>query len=136
MADMIDAPENYFRQLIPPRDSLLLELEQEAEQEDIPIVGPLVGQLLYLLASISGSRRILEFGTATGYSAIFLARALRPVNGHLVTLENQPEMATRASRNLRRAGLDPFVEIVIGDALKQLDAMEPGFDLVFLDNRN
>lgn len=133
MAEMIDAPKDYFRQLLPERDALLLELEKEAEQEDIPIVGPLVGQLLYLLAAISGSARILEFGTATGYSAIFFASALRPVRGQLVTIEKQPEMAARAADNLRRAGLDPYVKIVIGDALTQLDSMEPGFDLAFLD---
>ena len=133
MADMIDAPETYFRQLLAPRDALLLELEQEAAQEGIPIVGPLVGQLLYLLAAISGSARILEVGTATGYSAIFLARALRTVNGHLVTIEKQPEMAARATGNLHRAGLDPFVDIVIGDALERLDSLEDSFDLAFLD---
>ncbi len=133
MSKMIEHPEDYFRQLLQPRDTLLTELEQEAAQEGIPIVGPLVGELLYQLAAISGAQRILEIGTATGYSAIFLARALGSVHGHLVTIEKQPEMAEKAARNLRRAGLDQTVEIVIGDALEQLDQMETGCDMVFLD---
>lgn len=133
MSKMIEHPEDYFRRLLQPRDTLLTQLEQEAAQEDIPIVGPLVGELLFLLATISGAKRILEIGTATGYSAIFLARALASVHGHLVTIEKQPEMAERAARNLRRAGLNQMVKIVIGDALQQLDQMETGCDMVFLD---
>jgi predicted O-methyltransferase YrrM len=133
MSHLVEHPEDYFRRFLPPRDALLSELEQEADKEDIPIVGPLVGQLLFILATISGSKRILEVGTATGYSAIYLARALNPVQGHLVTIEKQPEMAARAARNLRSAGLDRLVNIVIGNALDQLESMQPGFDLIFLD---
>ena len=133
MSHLIEDPEDYFRQLLPPRDALLVELEQEAEREDIPIVGPLVGQLLYLLASISSAERILEIGTATGYSAIHLARALNPARGQLVTIEKQPEMAARAAANIRRAGLQELVEIEIGEALEQLEQLQPGFDLAFLD---
>ena len=133
MADMIENPEDYFRQLLPPRDALLLELEQEAEREDIPIVGPLVGQLLYLLTSLSGAERILEVGTATGYSALYLSRALDPDRGRLVTIEKKPEMAARAAANIRKAGLQKLVEFQIGEALEQLDRLQPGFDLVFLD---
>jgi len=133
MSHLIEHPEDYFRQLLPPRDALLMELEQEAEKEDIPIVGPLVGQLLFLMASISGAGRILEIGTATGYSAIFLARALSPARGHLVTIEKKPEMAARAARNLRKAGLEQQVELRIGEALEQLGQLSPSFDLIFLD---
>ena len=133
MSHLIENPEDYFRQLLPSRDALLVELEQEAEREDIPIVGPLVGQLLYLLASIIGAERILEVGTATGYSAIHLTRALDPARGQLVTIEKQPEMAARAAANIRRAGLLELVEIKNGGALEQLAQLQPGFDLVFLD---
>ena len=133
MSNLVDHPEDYFRQLLPSRDALLTELEQEAAEEEIPIVGPLVGELLYLLATISGSRQILEIGTATGYSAIYLARALASADGELVTIEKSPEMAARAAENLRRAGLDQVVSIVIGDALEQLAQLQPVWDMVFLD---
>ena len=59
-------------------------------------VGPVVGELLYLLARISKATRILELGCATGYSAIHLARALDMPEGRLITLENNEDMATRA----------------------------------------
>lgn len=50
MAHMVSDPETYFRGFIPPRDDLLIELEQEAEENSIPIVGPVVGELLYIFS--------------------------------------------------------------------------------------
>ena len=84
MSELVDHPEAYFRRFLPARDRLLLELEKEAEREEIPIVGPVVGELLHILAKAVQAERILELGTATGYSTIFLARALS-TSGRLVT---------------------------------------------------
>ena len=66
MSKMIPDLEGYFRQFVPSRDSLLLELEEEARQEGIPIVGPVVAELLYMLVRASHAGQILELGTATG----------------------------------------------------------------------
>jgi len=96
MGVMVGHPNTYFGQWIPHRSDLLIGLESEAEQQDIPIVGPVVGKLLYLLAKIKGARRIVELGTATGYSAIFMGNACRSNHGHLTTFEAEPEMAARA----------------------------------------
>ena len=87
MSDIVDNPEEYFGQFVPDRDPLLSDLEAEARKEEIPIVGPVVGELLYVLVCATGARRILELGTASGYSAIFLARACRILNGTVMTLE-------------------------------------------------
>jgi predicted O-methyltransferase YrrM len=70
MSDIVDNPEEYFGQFVPERDPLLIDLETEASREEIPITGPVVGELLYVLARATGAKRILELGTATGYSAI------------------------------------------------------------------
>ena len=75
MSTMMPDLEGYFRSLVPGGDALLQELEQEAAREAIPIVGPLVGELLFVLARATGAARILEIGAATGYSGIFLGRA-------------------------------------------------------------
>ena len=96
MSEMVENPEIYFSKHIPARDSLLIKLEEEARNENIPIVGPVVGELLFLLARITQAKRILELGTATGYSAIFLARACKTFDGKVVTLENNSEMVARA----------------------------------------
>ena len=87
MGKMTEDLETYFSGFIPRRDRLLLDLEREAESEGIPIVGPVVGTLLGLLCRVTGARRILELGTAAGYSAIFLARGAETAGGSEVTLE-------------------------------------------------
>ena len=133
MSDLIDNPEAYFRQFVPERDQLLIELEEEARKEEIPIVGPFVGELLYILARATQAERILELGTATGYSTIFLARAFETPRGRLVTIDNDPDMAARAVTNFRNAGLDRQIDMIVGDAQEKLSQMNTCFDFIFLD---
>jgi predicted O-methyltransferase YrrM len=130
---MIQDPETYFRGFIPFRDELLLELERQAQQENVPIVGPVVGELLYILARATNSQAILELGTATGYSAICLARGLRGPDGKLITLERDETMATRGSENIARAGLADQVEVRVGDVVQVLHTLEGPYDLIFMD---
>jgi caffeoyl-CoA O-methyltransferase len=133
MAKMIADPDGYFRKLVRGRDELLLDLEKEAAEESIPIVGPLVGQLLGLLVRATGARRVLELGTANGYSAILLARACRQTGGRLLTLEWEPGMADRARANLERAGLNTVGEVRDGDALEIIKNLDGPWDLIFMD---
>jgi caffeoyl-CoA O-methyltransferase len=133
MSDIVNNPENYFRSLVPQRDAFMLELEAQAERENIPIIGPVVGEMLYILASATKAKRILELGTATGYSAIYLARACEPVDGLLVTFENNATMASRAQDNFRQAGVADRVELHEADALEMLPRLQGDFDFIFLD---
>ena len=133
MANMIPDLEGYFRGLAPDSDALLLELEAEATRESIPIVGPVVGELLFVLARATGAARILELGTATGYSGIFLGRACAEIDGRVVSLEFDEAMAARARGNLARAGLGDVVEVKVGEALALMAGMGETFDLIFLD---
>lgn len=89
-------------------------------------------QLLYLLARISGARRVLEVGTLGGFSTISLARAVG-AEGSVVTLEYDARHAEVASRNLQRAGLADRVDIIVGAALDTLPGLTGDFDLVFID---
>jgi predicted O-methyltransferase YrrM len=133
MSEIIENPEDYFRRFIPKRSELLKELEEEAFREDIPIVGPVVGELLFILARIIRAERILELGTATGYSAIFLAQGFENSKGRLITLENDPVMASRARKNFIRAGVDGRIEIRLGDAIEEMKTISGPFDLIFVD---
>jgi caffeoyl-CoA O-methyltransferase len=133
MSAMMPDLEGYFRGLVPASDALLLELEEEATREAIPIVGPVVGELLFILATATGASRILELGTATGYSGIFLGRAAAAAGGRVVSLELSAAMAARARSNLARAGLAQTVEVRVGEALNLMAAMSETFDLIFLD---
>ncbi len=133
MSTMIADPETYFQRLLPERSAHLKRLETEAASEEIPIVGPVVGELLYILARFGRARRMLELGAATGYSAIYLAAAGRDVKGYLVTLENDPDLARRAEDNLAEAGLDGHARVACDDALAWLKRTDERFDFVFMD---
>lgn len=133
MSRIVDEPEAYFSQFTRKDDPLLQELELEAETEHIPIVGPVVGELLFILSRTSGARSILELGTATGYSTIFLARACALNAGVLTTLEHEPAFAARACKNLERAGLASRTNVLCGDAFAELPRMKGEFDLIFMD---
>ncbi len=133
MSNMLENQEAYFKKFVHLRNELLAALETEAEREEIPIIGPLVGELLFILARVTRATSILELGTATGYSAIYLARGCETSNGRVITLEKNPDMAARAKINIHKAGLDDRVEIRVGDALEEIKKMQTFFDLIFMD---
>ena len=133
MSELIKNPEKYFRRFIPKRSALLKELEEEALREDIPIIGPVVGELLFILARIIRAERILELGTATGYSTIYMAEAFENLKGQIITLENNPAMAARARTNFKRAGFDDQIQIRLGDAIEEIKKIHMSFDLIFMD---
>jgi caffeoyl-CoA O-methyltransferase len=133
MSKMIAGPEEYFRRFAPHRAGLLSELEEEAAGQGIPIVGPVVAELLFILARGIGARTILELGTATGYSAIHLAEACADGSGKVITVEHDQGMAQRARENIRRAGLEERVEVRVGAAFEVLEGMSGPVDLIFMD---
>ncbi len=133
MSAIVDNPEAYFKQFVADRNTLMLKLEEEAGRDGIPIVGPLVGELLFILTRATGAKRILELGTATGYSTIFLARGCASVNGRVITLEQDAAMAAKAIKNFETAGLHKFIELRICDALQEISALDAVFDLIFMD---
>ncbi|AUS80778.1 methyltransferase [Actinoalloteichus sp. AHMU CJ021] len=98
-------------------------------------VSPTFGQFLYVCARIAGARRVVEYGTSFGVSALYLAAALRDNGGgRLITTELEPGKAAYARRNVSEAGLDDLVEFRIGDALETLrDDLGGPVDLVLLD---
>ncbi|MEE8199396.1 MAG: O-methyltransferase [Thermoplasmata archaeon] len=128
----VEAIAGYLEGLLPERDSLLTRLEAEAREENIPIVGPRVGGILLMLASLVGARRILELGTAVGYSAIWLARGMGE-GGKLTSVEAGETMAERARRNIVEAHLSDVIEVRVGQALSLLAEMDGAFDLIFND---
>lgn len=132
MSKMLPDLEKCFSQLIPERNDLLKELEEQAGREGIPIVGPAVGRLLTILTKLSGGNRVLELGTATGYSALHIAQGLAP-GGTLLSLEHSSDRAVEARTNFQRGGAQDRVEVLVSDAMQALEKIEGPFDLAFLD---
>jgi len=104
----------------------------EAQGRDWPIVGPAEGSLLHVLARSLGARRILELGTAIGYSGTWLARAL-PDDGEIVTVERDRGTADLAGKNFEAGGVAGKVRIEVGEARTILARLRGPFDLVFND---
>ena len=118
-----------------PPDPVFLEMEKAATGlQRIPILSRDSGRMLAVLAA--GRRRVVEVGTAIGYSTLWMALAL-PVDGSIVTIDPDRSRTDRAREFWRRAGVpDDRIEVVNAPAL-QAFASEPRlagpFDLVFID---
>lgn len=124
--------QQYITSLLPPRQGPAAAQEAHAAAHDVPIVNPETGQFLFVTARAIGARRILELGTATGYSGLHLARALPP-GGRLVTIDVDPERQRIARGHWAEAGVADRVETLLGKALDVLPTLDGPFDLLFID---
>ncbi len=98
----------------------------------MPVVDPLTGALLHALVLATKAARVLEIGTAIGYSTLWMAAALPP-DGLLVTLERDPSRAAVARGYFNEAGIDDRVSVMVGDADRSLHKLAGPFDLIFQD---
>ena len=114
-----------------PALAACLERSRAAGLPDIAVSAP-QGRLLELLATVTGTRRVLEVGTLGGFSTIFLARGVGG-GGRVTTLELIPEYAAIARESLAAAGVDDRVEVIVGPALDSLARLAGPIDLTFLD---
>lgn len=107
-------------------------MEALAEKRHFPIVGPLVGRLLYQLALIHRAERVLELGSGFGYSAYWFAKGL-PKTGRVICTEGSADRIRQGVDFLNRAGLEGQVEFRQGDALELIARAEGPFDIIFCD---
>ena len=91
------------------------------------------GKALRLFAEAAGARDVVEIGTSTGYSGLWLCLALEKTNGRLTTFEIDHDRAAKAHEHFREAGVEKRVTIVEGDAHKQLANVKGPIDLAFID---
>jgi caffeoyl-CoA O-methyltransferase len=124
--------EEYIAGLLPKRDVVISEMERYAKRHDVPIIGPVVARTIYLLAQISGAKRMFEMGSAIGYSTIWLARAAGP-GAEVYFTDGDPANAARARGYFQRAGLENCIQIMTGDAVNLIDQVPGEFDLIFID---
>src|SRR5918996_2655368 len=91
------------------------------------------GRFLRVLIASTGAKRVLEIGAASGYSAIWMGLGVRQTGGKVVTIEYDPLRPREAADNVQRAGLQDVVQVIAGDAFKEIPKLPGTFDLVFLD---
>ncbi|MEO8255833.1 MAG: O-methyltransferase [Acidobacteriota bacterium] len=127
-----DVVEQYLAGLNQLADPILRDLERAGKEQKLPLIDAEVGALLRVLATAIGAARILEIGTAIGYSGIWLAGGLPP-DGMLLTMEVKAERAQIARDNFARAGLAGRATVIVGDAQRMLAKVSGPFDLIFQD---
>jgi len=132
--DVSEKLQEYLDSLVPPRDPVLARMEEEAHREDIPIVDPHEGALLYLLVKAARAKRVLELGTATGYSGIWLLHGTG--DGTLTTFEVDHNRAERARANFAEAGFSKRAVVVEENAVSGLEKINARFDACFIDLLN
>ena len=127
-----DAVERYLAGLNRCGDAVLDDIARGNDARGLPLVDAEVGALLRVMATAVGASRILEIGTAIGYSGIWLAGALPP-GGMLLTMEVSEERALEARENFARAGVSDRVSVIVGDAQLKIAKVSGPFDLIFQD---
>ena len=111
---------------------ILEEIEQEALDANVPIIRKETQSFLKVLLQIHRPMRILDAGTAVGFSAL-LMNAYAPEGCHITTIENYEKRIPIARENFRRAGKEEAITLVEGDALEVMKGLEGPFDLIFMD---
>lgn len=124
----------YINRFYRPADQELMELRLGAEEAQVPIILRETEDFLNVLLSILQPERILEIGTAVGYSAAYFAKK---TGAHVITVEKSDEMYCIAAENVKKLGLEGNIRLLLGDGEEEIkklaEAGEKPFDFVFID---
>lgn len=122
----------YIRATIKPNTGLLAELEEYAAQHYVPIIHPEVAAFMKVIGQLKQPIKILEVGTAIGYSSILFSGFLKH-NGVIDTIERNEEMIEIARKNIKLAGKQNTINVIAGDALDVLACLDKRYDMIFID---
>lgn len=120
----------YIRETLPKSEGLLLEMEEYAARQAVPISQPESIRLLEVIIKIANAKKILEVGSAIGYSAIRMSLAN---DAKVTTIELSEEMAGIARENIEKANLSDKITLLCGDAREVLPTLCGEYDLIFVD---
>ena len=124
--------EEYIRGLIPEDTGILSEIEHFARENKVPIVQKETAKFLEFMVSMKKPLKILELGTAIGYSSILMYQASN-TNPSIVTIERDEKMIEMAKQNLEKFNLNNKITIKEGDCLEILESLDDSFDIIFMD---
>lgn len=122
----------YINSLDKGNTEFLNQLEQQALQDHVPIIRREMQSLLKVLIAIKQPKRILEVGTAVGFSSILMGEYGRK-DSQIITIENYEKRIPIARENIKKAGMEEKIHLIEGDALEVMKELEPSFDFIFMD---
>ena len=124
--------EEYLRSIIKESTPMLKEIEEYAEINHIPIISKEVAQLLNFMINLKRPGKILELGTAIGYSSISMC-IFSEKKTNITTIERSDEMILIAEENIKKFELEDKIEIIRGECLEVLERLSDKFDMIFMD---
>ncbi len=126
--------QEYLSSLVPPREPELQKMEEYAEKNDFPIIGPVCGYYCYQLARMINAKSIFELGSGYGYSTAWFAKAVKENGGGKVhhTVWDE-DLSKRAKGHLSALGSADVVEFHIAEAVDTLRQTPGPFDIIFND---
>ncbi|HJD37106.1 O-methyltransferase [Blautia sp. An46] len=122
----------YINSLDRGNTDFLNQLEMEALRDHVPIIRRETQSLLKVLLELTAPSRILEVGTAVGFSALLMS-TYGPGECRITTIENYEKRISAARENLKKAGKEKQITLLEGDAQKVLKTLEEPFDFIFMD---
>lgn len=122
----------YLHSLEEPESFILEKIEQEAIDTHVPIIRKETQSFLKVILMMKQPSRILEIGTAIGFSAILMSEYL-PEDGHITTIEKYEKRIPIARENFRRAGKEGQITLMEGDALEVMRTLTEPYDFIFMD---
>lgn len=123
---------DYILSLDKDESPLIRTIEQEAVRDYVPIIRKESRNLLRVLLKIKKPGRVLEVGTAIGFSAILMGECL-PDDSHITTIEKYEKRIPVARENFKRAGMEEKITLIEGDASEVLKELSGSFDFIFMD---
>lgn len=114
-------------------NDILEEIKRKALEDHVPILQDVSLEFIEVILDIKKPNKILEIGTAVGYSAINFSKYLSGDNAKLTTIELKEEMYNIALNNVEKLGLKDKIELINADATKYLATMDEKFDVIFID---
>ncbi len=127
-----DYMEEYIRGLIIEHDGELKNLEEYAAKNLVPIIQKEVARFLELMITIKKPKKILELGTAIGYSAILMNIASQGAC-EVTTIERDKDMIDKARYNIEAFGLSDKIHVIEGDCMEVLENLQGEYDFIFMD---
>ncbi len=125
--------EHYLKSLIHEEDPEISQFRQICEASQIPIIHEEVGQLIKFLIRLTGASRILEIGTAVGFSSIFMSKIIHNPKGYITTIERNPKMVSQAIENFKSYTCPTPIEFLQGQAEDLIEQLDQAYDILFLD---
>ena len=122
----------FINSLDTENSDILETIEKEALASDVPIIRREMQSFLKVLLMLKGPARILEVGTAVGFSALLMSE-YAPEGSRITTIENYEKRIPIARENFRRAGKEDVIELIEGDAATVLKELEGPYDFIFMD---